>query len=384
LYVYTLQKDGRFFGRDAIYFRLSQKLSTDNARWDITMTVSNGSTQLLDKMRLLNRNQAQINTILNKLRYEPLESTSIDTLVINVKNVDISVSCSVPILVFSQCVTVLTKTMGTPDRWPSIRLLAESVQRYFPETRVLVASDSGQPIDKTVFLNSTSVDNINRENLSITITIYDLPEDSGLSKGRNYLVNQTTTPFFFLLDDDFEFEEDSHLDILLELIYTHQHIDIIAGKIPENIRMYFDFSGFFLRYGQTLELVPGVTHERRHEILFHRSNNEAKNDGIPCRRVDFVPNVFMGRTEAVRSILWDDEFKVGEHEDFFMRFAHAKRNVYTCRYIHVHHHQIVWWKQPENPYSKKRARAYKYFEKMLIKHKLKKMISFGVIVSDIN
>jgi hypothetical protein len=40
--------------------------------------------------------------------------------------------------------------------------------------------------------------------------------------------------FFFLLDDDFELGEDIHLDILLELIYTHQNIDIIAGKIPED------------------------------------------------------------------------------------------------------------------------------------------------------
>jgi hypothetical protein len=39
---------------------------------------------------------------------------------------------------------------------------------------------------------------------------------------------------FFLLDDDFKLGEDSHLDILLELIYTHQNIDIIAGKIPED------------------------------------------------------------------------------------------------------------------------------------------------------
>jgi hypothetical protein len=64
-------------------------------------------------------------------------------------------------------------------------------------------------------------------------------------------LNKTITPFFFLLDDDFEFEEDSHLDILFEIFYTYQHIDIIAGKIPEDIREFHDFSSVFLRYGQT-------------------------------------------------------------------------------------------------------------------------------------
>jgi hypothetical protein len=42
------------------------------------------------------------------------------------------------------------------------------------------------------------------------------------------------------------------------------------------------------------------------------------NDGSRCRQVDFVPNVLMGRTEAFRSVRWDDDFKFGEHEDFFL------------------------------------------------------------------
>jgi hypothetical protein len=75
-------------------------------------------------------------------------------------------------------------------------------------------------------------------------------------------LNKTRTPFLFLLDDDFEFEEDSHLDILFELIYTYQHIDIIAGKIPEDNREFHDFSGVFLRYGRTLALVYNVSEDR--------------------------------------------------------------------------------------------------------------------------
>ena len=74
-----------------------------------------------------------------------------------------------------------------------------------------------------------------------------MPEDSGLSICRNYLMNITTTPFFFLLDDDFVFEEDSHLHLLLELIYTHRHIDIIAEKLPEDIKTFNDYSGVYLR-----------------------------------------------------------------------------------------------------------------------------------------
>jgi hypothetical protein len=249
---------------------------------------------------------------------------------------------------------------------------------------VLIASDSGQPIDKISLLNFTSSDNINGYDLTKNIVIHDLPEDSGLSACRNYLLNQTTTPFFFLLDDDFELEEDSHLDILLELIYTYQYIDIIAGKIPEDIRDFNDFSGVFLRYGQTLQLVNNVSDASKDLLLFPQSANEEVNDENPCRRVDFVPNVFMGRRETFRSIRWDDEFKVGEHEDFFLRFAEADRHVYTCRFINVHHRQIPWWKRKDEPYFEKRARVHKYFEKMLKKHNLKRLMTFNYVNVDLD
>jgi hypothetical protein len=384
LYVYTRQKQGRFLGRDVIYLRLNQTLGNEYVRWNITVYVSNGTVILPRTTSFWNLNQAQINRILNKLKYEPLQLTSMDTLMIDVKSETVSATCSLTILIFSRWVTILTKTMGTPDRWPVVQRLAASVERYFSQTAILIASDSGKSIDKTTLLNFTTSDNIKGYDLTNTIVIYDLPEDSGLSKGRNYIVNKTTTPFFFLLDDDFELEEDSHLDILLELIYTYQYIDIIAGKIPEDIRDYKDFSGIFLRYNQTLELVHNASEGRREQMLFPRSADKKVNDEIGCRQVDFVPNVFMGRTESFRSVLWDDDLKVGEHEDFFVRFGQANRNVYTCRYINVHHRQKPWWEKVNDPYYKKRTRAYKYFEKMLNKYSLKRLVAFNYLHADLD
>jgi hypothetical protein len=45
------------------------------------------------------------------------------------------------------------------------------------------------------------------------------------------------------------------------------------------------------------------------------------NGGSRCRQVDFIPNVFMGRTEAFRSVRWDDDFKFVEHKDFFLTIS---------------------------------------------------------------
>ena len=378
LYVYTPRKQGRFVGRDVIYLRVTHTFAHSDPRWNITIHVHNGTIVLPSHRSLVNLSQAEINLILHLILYTPSPTTSIDTLVVVATNEHVSVKCSVTILIFSQWVTVVTKSMGTPDRWPVVQRLAASVERYFPGTTIRIASDSGKKIDVDALLHFTTKDYITGRDLKKSVIVHDLPEDSGLSSSRNYLVKATKTPFFFLLDDDFELQEDAHLDILLEVIYTYKHIDIVAVKIPEDIKIYYDYAGVFLRYNQTIELVQHVPEGRESQILYPRTINATENIGNPCRQVDFVPNVFMGRTDAVGGVLWDDELKLAEHEDFFLRFRQANRTVYTCDHIIVHHIQVHWWLNREHPYYKKRARVFDYYKKMLRKHNVKRLISFGI------
>jgi hypothetical protein len=50
-----------------------------------------------------------------------------------------------------------------------------------------------------------------------------------------------------------------------------------------------------------------------------------------CFRADMVDNFFIARTDAVRSVLWDERLLVGEHEDFFLRARAAGLRVAYCR-----------------------------------------------------
>lgn len=165
------------------------------------------------------------------------------------------------------------------------------------------------------------------------------------------------------------------------MIYTYKHNDIIAGKIPEDIKADNDFSGRFLRYNDTLELKHDVSENEKDKALFVRSYNDiVDSDKMnPCYQVDFVPNVFLGRKQSVYSVGWDNYLKLGEHEDFFIRFGQANRTVYTCRFIQVHHHQELWWQKMNTTYFTKRARVFKYFRDMLSKHNLKRLIIFNHI-----
>ena len=43
--------------------------------------------------------------------------------------------------------------------------------------------------------------------------------------------------------------------------------------------------------------------------------------GAAVQPVDMVDNFFIARASKLRDILWDENLKVGEHEDFFLRAA---------------------------------------------------------------
>lgn len=386
LYVYTPRKQGRFLGRDVIYLQLNKTFELENIKWSMNVFVSNGTLTYRHRRVLTDLNQAAVNSVLNEITYTPFEFTSVDTLEIQVKSKKMSISSSLEILVFSKWVTFVSKTIGTPERWHVVQRLVASVEAYFPQTSVHIASDWGQSIDKNAFFNFTSSNNIDGFSLNSTVSLHNLPDDSGLSFCRNHLVNVTSTPFFFLMDDDFTIEEDSHIDFLFEFIYAYKHIDIVAGKIPEDIIAFNDFSGIFLRYNQTLELTHNVSAQLKHRALFNREAEKANNRDVnnPCRQVDFVPNVFMGRKSSFHSVGWDNYFKLGEHEDFFMRFGHSNRTVYTCRFIQVHHHQEPWWRKVNSTYFPRRARVHTFFRDMLIKHNLKRLITFNYTNVDLD
>ncbi len=67
--------------------------------------------------------------------------------------------------------------------------LIESIHRFYPGVCVLVADDSDKPVQRK------------------DVQVYPLPYDSGLSYGRNYLMDQLKTKYFVMMDDDHVFTE---------------------------------------------------------------------------------------------------------------------------------------------------------------------------------
>ncbi len=66
-------------------------------------------------------------------------------------------------------------------------MLIKSIKKFYPSLHNIVADDSKSPVHRP------------------DVEYHVLPFDSGLSKGRNFLVKKVKTSYFLLLDDDFCF-----------------------------------------------------------------------------------------------------------------------------------------------------------------------------------
>ncbi|KAI9361626.1 hypothetical protein DFJ73DRAFT_28732 [Zopfochytrium polystomum] len=200
-----------------------------------------------------------------------------------------------------------------------------------------------------------------------------LQYDIGLSAGRNRMVDKISTKYVLTLDDDFIFTKDSSIEALIHALETKDkdglHYDIAAGKNPaDEERFDIDFCGIFtITESRVLSLGPG----------------DRGSPHAGCHHVDFVPNIFVARTDLLRDRLrWDELLKLGEHEDFFIRARELGVRTLTCPGVSFHHNQVAHWKG-DTEYDKKRARVYDFLRLSLRKHGLTKLVSFGRTMMDL-
>ena len=178
----------------------------------------------------------------------------------------------------------LTIIIKTFERHYVLEQLMRSIRRKYPDIAVIVANDSKKPY------HIGGVNNI------------ILPYDVGVSVGRNEALKQVKTPYFLLLDDDFVFSRRQNLGELVEQMDRHPEIDILGGR-------YIDLPIFVIHDFQDIPIHSGV--EPRISIGTMIGDN---------RVVDKVQNYFIGRTEKVKQVGWNESRRSGEeHTEFFTR-----------------------------------------------------------------
>jgi len=211
----------------------------------------------------------------------------------------------------SQVVTVIMKTFHRPH---TATRAVEHLRRYFPEIRLLVGDDSRESL---AFRHARA-------------EVIRLPFDSGVSKGRNLLLERVETEFFLLMDDDNWFSRQTRLGLMLRIL-ERERFDIFGCHVyrRRQTERWFPkrtLNGFFMNLrleDGTLTLIDGQHQKTRR-----------------WRVCDVVENFFLARTQRVRELGgWDERLKVAEHHDFFLRAQRAGLKVgYTplAGVDHVH------------------------------------------------
>ena len=231
-------------------------------------------------------------------------------------------------------VSFIVKSFERPD---CTRVLVDSIMKFYPKNKIIIADDSETP----------------EPILGPNITWFDLPHDSGLSKGRNELVKRVKTKYFVLLDDDFIFTDKTKIEYFVSVM-ENTNLDICGGEVfnyKENKMLSYFANFVFKEDGYHLVQSP-VDHKNTSNVRF-------------C---ELILNFFIARTDSIRRMGgWDPDLKVAEHTDFFLRCKKANVHVGYTPTVIINHSQ----ERPEgSKYTKYRMRGRQFTDLMIHKQNL--------------
>lgn len=191
------------------------------------------------------------------------------------------------------------------------RELYYNIQEYYPGVQVIVADDSEKPL------------RIKGDH----IQIIQLPFNSGVSYGINRALEQVQTPYVIRMDDDELLTPYTNFHGQLRFLMAHPEVDLAAvAYIPvprcppleQTVRRYYAQS----MGDAPLPLkIPHMTPMDKSRVVV----------GKP-------PNIFLARTEAVRTVGYDDNIRMIDHNEFFFRAAGVLVSVLDTKAFVLHRH----------------------------------------------
>lgn len=190
-------------------------------------------------------------------------------------------------------ITFGIKTFKRPE---AVGRLIDSILKMYPTANILVVDDSGDDINQPIKDMFPSTNWITK------------PLNIGLSAGRNVLVDNTETPYLFLMDDDYIFNK----TINIEEIYNkliELDLDLLAGTVS-------DIYGNDLRprnYHGTFEI--------KNDILHVRKNHFDVEWDSEVMKIDFAMNLFLAKTETLKDVRWEEKLKLAEHLEWYLRYS---------------------------------------------------------------
>jgi GT2 family glycosyltransferase len=122
-------------------------------------------------------------------------------------------------------------------------------------------SSKKELLEEVIIVNNNStksydaVESFIRENPSTPFKYIESIENLGVSRGRNFAIEQSKAPILVLIDDDAEFQDTNALKRINEAVIENPHAGILAMKI-----LYFQNSQF------QLNAFPHKSFEKRNHL----------------------------------------------------------------------------------------------------------------------
>jgi (N-acetylneuraminyl)-galactosylglucosylceramide N-acetylgalactosaminyltransferase len=183
-------------------------------------------------------------------------------------------------------VTLLVKSFIRKD---CVENLILSIRKFYPTIQIIIVDDSNPPLQ---------FDYPN-------VKTYNIEFDSGVSAGRNFGVSKVKTKYFVLLDDDFEFTEETCLETFYDIIERND-VDVLGGQVFEK-KTAVQYYGYF------------AIDEKNKAVVTERGYQDMGD----YKQSHLILNFFIAKTEKIKKFGWDNKLKIAEHAAFF--FEHRDK-----------------------------------------------------------
>ena len=211
----------------------------------------------------------------------------------------------------AQKVTFIFKSF---ERQGMAKRLYKSIRKYYPDVKIVIADDSKRHLE------------IRDDNLEII----QMPFNSGLSAGLNRALERVKTPYVIRMDDDMLLTPFSNFNRHLEFLESDGRVDLVAVSCINAIRRksLLKTQEAFLKIDMSNALKP--------LLIPHKT--KLSNDYTVVAK---PPNIFIVRTDAIRKVGYDDNIRMIDHHEFFMRAAGVLVTACDFKSFVYHYHNIL-------------------------------------------
>lgn len=220
----------------------------------------------------------------------------------------------------SECVTV---TVKTKNRLSNCAAMLESLYKFYPETKVIIADELGDALTTTSVADWDSL--LKNEEYSPFVSYVRV--QPGVGYGRYVGAKLAHTKYILIADDDYIFTKDTNLTNLLTLL-EKSDVSIAAGAVNDR----YPFDGVFRLWQNSPNSTKAI-------LALYSGAFYEKIPCFPgCYAADIVKNFFLGnRKNILKAGSWDKERLFYEHEDFFFSMRLAGLKVAYCHDVVITH-----------------------------------------------